>query len=117
VLADQRDVLAPQLVLERERRRGDHRDPTGRDDRREVGEALAGAGRRLDDEVMRLAERCGDGLGEVALAGPVVAVEGAHAAIQHRERARRDHRRNLTGGGAAHGDARRHVPGGSARSR
>ena len=54
-------------------------------DRREVGEALAGARRRLDDEVMRLTERRGDRLGEVALAGLVVAVEGPHAAIQHRE--------------------------------
>ena len=90
-------ILAPQLVLEREGRSRHHRRPSRRDGRGQVGEALARTGRGLGDEVMRIVEGGGDGFGEEPLTGAVVAAEAPHALVEDGERPGFRHTSETTG--------------------
>ncbi len=85
VVRDEREVLAPQLVLQREGRGGDHRGPPRHDDRGQVGEALARPRRGLRHEMVRFVQRRGDGLGQEPLTGTVVAAESPHAPVEDGE--------------------------------
>ena len=70
-----RDVALDQLVLERERRGGDH-DPAVVEQRRhQVGQRLAGAGAGLDEQVLAADHRVGDRLGHLDLPGALLAAE------------------------------------------
>ncbi len=69
VLGDERQVVGGQLVLQGLGRRGDDRGAAREDGRDQVGQRLAGAGPRLDDEVVSLVDRPRRGLGHVGLAG------------------------------------------------
>ena len=60
--AHQRQVLREQLVLQRARAGGDQHARPGEQRRHEVGEGLAGAGARLDDQRLAPGERGSDAL-------------------------------------------------------
>ena len=86
VLVQVGEVLAPQLVLQGERR-GRHDDAPARRHRGgEVREALARSGRRFGDEVMVTFDRVGYGRGETVLARAVVAAECRHRGGEDRAR-------------------------------
>ena len=65
------NVAKIELVLQRLGAGGDDDALAGAQGRQQVGEGLAGAGARLDDEVAMLGESALDGLGHFKLAGAV----------------------------------------------
>ena len=70
MLREERQILRRQLVLQRLGRRGDDDRRPGLDRRYEVGQGLAGAGSRLDDEVTTGADRIGDTFRHLDLTEP-----------------------------------------------
>ena len=68
---EQRQIAAEQLVLQRARAGGDDHAARRQQRRHEVGEGLAGAGPRLDDERLAARERKAHRLGHCGLLRPI----------------------------------------------
>ena len=99
-----RDVALDELVLQGERRGGDH-DPVAVQQRRdEVAQRLAGAGAGLDEQVALVLHRGGDRLGHRDLAGALLAAELLDRGGQHL--AHVDHASTLCGRTDERGTAR-----------
>ena len=100
-----RQVALDQLVLERERRGGDHDPLVVEQARHQVGQRLAGAGAGLHQQVLAVDHRVGHGLRHLDLAGALLAAELAHRGGQ-----RAGHRGRVGGGrGGVGGVVRRWV--------
>ncbi len=84
VLRQERQVLLHQLVLEGLGRGGDDHPAAAQHGRDEVGEALAGTGPGLDDEVPARADRPGDRLDHLPLTGPVLSRGKGRADLRER---------------------------------
>jgi hypothetical protein len=74
VLGEERQVLGGELVLQRLGRGGDDHARIGFDGRHQVGEGLARAGPRLDDEMSTRRDRRGDEVGHLLLADTIFGV-------------------------------------------
>ena len=105
----ERDVLPHQLLLEADGVGGDDHPPPGlpsprrgriEDRRHQVGETLAHARARLDDQVLLRADRLGHRFGHRQLLGPMLVAfhAGGDPPLRAQDFAGREHRRDYTVG-------------------